>query len=138
MIFLCLIRRRLWNVCVGLWLPEKLGQKPLHRRWAHVQGVAARARSLAPVLDALKQQQGYRSTLFVIRAFSRILRLILKYAPSTLLQEGVDVVLADQNEPAAASVAEHLRLPFASICTSLPLNREAEIPPSFTMVFRLM
>jgi zeaxanthin glucosyltransferase len=88
--------------------------------------------SLAPALDALKRQQGYRSTLFVIRAASRILRLILNYAPSALLQEGVDVVLADQNEPAAASVAEHLRLPFASICTSLPINREAEIPPSFT------
>ena len=27
-------------------------QEPLPRRWAHVQGVAARARSLAPVLDA--------------------------------------------------------------------------------------
>ena len=29
-----------------------LVQEPLPRRWAHVQGVAARARSLAPVLGA--------------------------------------------------------------------------------------
>jgi hypothetical protein len=36
--------------------PQQLGrallQEALPRRWAHVQGVAARARSLAPVLDA--------------------------------------------------------------------------------------
>jgi zeaxanthin glucosyltransferase len=88
--------------------------------------------SMTPAINALKGQQGFRATLFVIREASRILRLILQHAPSALQREGVDVVLADQNEPAAASVAEHLRLPFASICTSLPINREPEIPPSFT------
>jgi HD superfamily phosphodiesterase len=33
-------------------LAQALLQDPLARRWAHVQGVAARARSLAPVLGA--------------------------------------------------------------------------------------
>ena len=33
-------------------LAQALLEEPLPRRWAHVQGVAARARSLAPVLDA--------------------------------------------------------------------------------------
>ena len=33
-------------------LARALLQEPLPRRWAHVQGVAARARSLAPVLGA--------------------------------------------------------------------------------------
>jgi predicted hydrolase (HD superfamily) len=33
-------------------LAQTLLQESLPRRWAHVQGVAARARSLAPVLDA--------------------------------------------------------------------------------------
>lgn len=88
--------------------------------------------SLAPVLNALKQQRGFRSTLFVIRAAARVLRLILEHAPSALRKEAIDAVLADQNEPAAASAAEYLGLPFASICTSLPINREGGIPPSFT------
>lgn len=88
--------------------------------------------SLAPVLEVLKRRQGRASNLFVIRAAARILRLILEHAPSMLQREAVDAVLADQNEPAAASVAEHLGLPFASICTSLPINREMGIPPSFT------
>src|ERR1700759_2447062 len=33
-------------------MARALLQQPLPRRWAHVQGVAARARSLAPVLGA--------------------------------------------------------------------------------------
>ena len=33
-------------------LPRALLQEPLPRRWAHVQGVAARARKLGPVLGA--------------------------------------------------------------------------------------
>ena len=33
-------------------LAQALLQEPLPRRWAHVQGVAARARSLAPILGA--------------------------------------------------------------------------------------
>ncbi|HEY6991558.1 MAG TPA: nucleotide disphospho-sugar-binding domain-containing protein [Bryobacteraceae bacterium] len=88
--------------------------------------------SLALLLEALKQQQGFRSSLFVIRAAAQIVRLILEHAPAALQVEAVDAVLADQNEPASASVAEYLGLPFASICTSLPINREAGIPPSFT------
>jgi predicted HD phosphohydrolase len=37
---------------MGAQLARVLLQEPLPRRWAHVQGVAARARGLAPVLGA--------------------------------------------------------------------------------------
>jgi MGT family glycosyltransferase len=87
---------------------------------------------MTPLFDTLKEQRGFQGTLFAIRAASKISRLILEHAPLALQREGVDAVLADQNEPALASVAQHLGLPFVSICTSLPINREPEIPPSFT------
>jgi zeaxanthin glucosyltransferase len=92
----------------------------------------APAGTFVPLLEALKEQQGFKGNLFVIQAAARVIRLILDHGPSALQSEGVDAVLADQNEPALASVSEHLRLPFANICTSLPINREPEIPPSFT------
>jgi MGT family glycosyltransferase len=92
----------------------------------------APAGSMTPLMDTLKEQSGFLGTLFAIRAAAKLLRLLLEHAPSALRREGVDAVLADQNEPAFASVAEHLGLPFASICTSLPINRETGIPPSFT------
>jgi zeaxanthin glucosyltransferase len=92
----------------------------------------APAGTFIPLLEALKEQQGFKGNLFVIRAAARVFRLILDHGPSALQAESVDAVLADQNEPALPTVSEHLRLPFASICTSLPINREPEIPPSFT------
>jgi len=92
----------------------------------------APAGTFRPLLEALKEQQGLRGNLFVIRAAARVIRLILDHGPAALQRENVDAVLADQNEPALASVSEHLRLPFASICTSLPINRGSAIPPSFT------
>lgn len=45
---------------------------------------------------------------------------------------GIDVLLVDQLEPAAATVAEYLGIPFLTICNALVLNREPGIPPVFT------
>jgi zeaxanthin glucosyltransferase len=57
--------------------------------------------------------------------------LILRDGPSIVEREQIDVLLVDQNEPAGGTVAEHLGIPFLSVCTSLPLNRETSIPPPF-------
>ena len=35
-----------------------------------------------------------------------------------------DMLLADQTEPAGGTVAEHLGIPFVTICNALALNRE--------------
>jgi MGT family glycosyltransferase len=58
--------------------------------------------------------------------------LILEDAPDALRGARVDALIVDQNEPAGATVAEYMKLPFVSACTSLPLNREPLIPPPFT------
>jgi zeaxanthin glucosyltransferase len=52
-------------------------------------------------------------------------------APSLLNQHGIDFVLADQDEPGASTAAELAGLPYASICSSLPLNEASDIPPGF-------
>lgn len=77
------------------------------------------------------QLSGRASLRFAVTGACRLAELILRDGPEAMRTAGVDAVLADQNEPAAASVAEHLGLPFVSVCTSLPLNREPEIPPPF-------
>jgi len=40
-------------------------------------------------------------------------------------------MIVDQNEPAAGSVAEHLRIPFVNLL-NLPLNFDPDVPPPFT------
>ena len=42
------------------------------------------------------------------------------------------MLLVDQTEPGGGTVAEHLGLPFITICNALLLNREPAVPPPFT------
>jgi MGT family glycosyltransferase len=79
----------------------------------------------------LSQLSGMASLNFAIQCACRISDLTLKHGPEAMVNAGVDALLVDQNEPAAGTVAEHLNLPFISVCTSLPLNREPLIPPPF-------
>jgi zeaxanthin glucosyltransferase len=77
------------------------------------------------------QLSGLASLRFAVAGACRLADIILRHGPEAMRAAGVDVVLADQNEPAGGTVAEHLGLPFVSVCTSLPLNREPQIPPPF-------
>jgi zeaxanthin glucosyltransferase len=52
-------------------------------------------------------------------------------APTILIEKKIQFLLADQEEPGAATAAELAGLPYASICSSLPLNDASDIPPGF-------
>ncbi len=87
--------------------------------------------TLAQSVAKLASLSGMKSLKFAIECECRISQVILEFGPDAVRAVGVDALLVDQNEPAGATVAEHLKLPFASVCTSLPLNREPLIPPPF-------
>ena len=53
-------------------------------------------------------------------------------APAAIRGAGVDALLVDQMEPAGGAVAEHLGLPFITICNALAINRDPVAPPPFT------
>ena len=77
------------------------------------------------------QLSGLSSLRFVVQGAARLASITCREAPSALKQQGVDLLLVDQNEPAGGTVAEHLGIPFISVAPSLPLNREPGIPPTF-------
>lgn len=87
--------------------------------------------TLAQSIATLAGLSGVKSLKYAVECECRISRLILEFAPDAIRAAGIDGLLVDQNEPAGATVAEHLKLPFVSVCTSLPLNREPLIPPPF-------
>lgn len=112
----------------------------------HIPGIEAQVRAqrlgfqpvgdsgtdaLAARLRQLAQLSGLRSLKFAIACSRDCSDLLCRYLPDALRQSEIDLVIGDQNEPAAGTVAEHLGLPFVSICPSLPLNREPDIPPPF-------
>ncbi|MES1256847.1 MAG: nucleotide disphospho-sugar-binding domain-containing protein [Acidobacteriota bacterium] len=58
-------------------------------------------------------------------------RLLCRRGPEAFSASAVDFVLVDQEEPGGATAAEIAGIPFVTICSSLPLNQEAGIPPGF-------
>ncbi len=56
----------------------------------------------------------------------------LQRLPPVAKQLGIDGVLFDHVLAAGGTVAEHLGMPFVSVCTALPWNEEPRVPPAFT------
>jgi MGT family glycosyltransferase len=53
-------------------------------------------------------------------------------APAALRAEGIEVLLADQVEPAAEAIASCLNLPFITLCMALAMHRQQGLPPPWT------
>lgn len=88
-------------------------------------------RDLSEAIRSMAERTGLAAVRFAIQCSRRVSDLLCRELPDAFRRSAVDLVLADQNEPAAATVAERLRLPFVSVCPGLPLNREPAIPPPF-------
>lgn len=88
--------------------------------------------SLPRSLEQLSRLQGLAALRFTVRAVERTTEMVLRDAPEAIRAAGIQALLVDQMEPAGGAVAEHLGLPFFTICNALPLNRDPLTPPPFT------
>ncbi len=88
--------------------------------------------SLGRSFAELGQRKGLGALRFTIDAVRRTTEMICRDAPAVLAARGIERLLVDQMEPAGASVADHLGIPFVTICNALALNREPSLPPPFT------
>jgi zeaxanthin glucosyltransferase len=67
----------------------------------------------------------------LIRDVASLTDMLCNELPSMLRSIGADAVIADQMEPAGGLVAEALGLPWISVATALPINREPAVPPPY-------
>jgi len=88
--------------------------------------------SLPQSLAQLGQLKGLAALRFTIRAVTRTSVMVCRDAPAAIRETGVDALLVDQMEPAGGAVADHLGLPFVTICNALAINRDPVAPPPFT------
>jgi zeaxanthin glucosyltransferase len=88
--------------------------------------------SLGQSLAALGRLKGNAALRFTVRAVERTSEMVCRDAPAAIRSAGVDALLVDQMEPAGGAVAEHLGLPFVTVCNALPINRDPIVPPPFT------
>jgi zeaxanthin glucosyltransferase len=56
----------------------------------------------------------------------------LRESPAAMQEAKIDALLVDQFSLGGGTVAERLDIPRIDICNGLPLNREIELPPTFT------
>lgn len=88
--------------------------------------------SLSKWTSELGKLRGVAALRLTIRAVERTTGMVCRDAPAAIRQAGVDALLVDQMEPAGGAVAEHLGLPFITVCNALAINRDGVTPPPFT------
>jgi zeaxanthin glucosyltransferase len=90
------------------------------------------AGSLDRSLEQLGRLEGLAALRFTVAAVRRTTEMICRDAPPVAKAVGINCLLVDQMEPAGGAVADHLGIPFFTVCNALALNRESYIPPPFT------
>ena len=88
--------------------------------------------SLPQSLDQLGRLKGLAALRFTIRAIAKTSIMVCRDAPAAIRSAGVDALLVDQMEPAGGAVAEHLGIPFITVCNALAINRDPVAPPPFS------
>ena len=88
--------------------------------------------SLDAKYGQLGQLSGLAGIKFAITFFQEELKMFFREAPDAIRTLGIDLLLVDQVTTAGGTIADHLNLPFVTVCNALPLNREPGIPPLFT------
>jgi UDP:flavonoid glycosyltransferase YjiC (YdhE family) len=87
--------------------------------------------ALAEYRRRLARAPSLAGFLPMLRATAAISQMLLQDLPAAFSRLGVDAVIADETEPAAAMVARHLDLPYLTSITGLPLLRDPLVPPPF-------
>lgn len=87
--------------------------------------------SLEKRIRAMGKLNGPFGLRGMIAEVARFTDLVCREAPDALRKIGAEAVISDQMEAGGGLVAEHLGLPFASIATALPINREDGVPPPY-------
>jgi len=88
--------------------------------------------SLPASLEALGRLKGLAALRFTIQAVAKTTLTMCREAPDTIRRLKIDALLVDQMEPAGGAVADHLGIPFVTICNALPINRDPIAPPAFS------
>ncbi len=85
--------------------------------------------STAAALTQLGQLSGMEAFRYTIALFQQMTNLLLQEAPGVIREEGIELLLIDQTSFGGSTIAQHLDLPFISVCCALMLNRDPNVPP---------
>ena len=87
--------------------------------------------SLAEFSRTVAQLKGIPALRFGIQAAAKEAESLLREVPAAMQSRGVTAIIGDQGSPVCSSIAEHLGMPFFSVCNAIAANRDPSLPPSF-------
>lgn len=88
--------------------------------------------TMAESLARLGKLSGRQALKYTVNALRDGADVLLRYGPTAMKEAGIEALLVDQASPEGGTIAEFLGIPFVSICSAVVLNREENVPPSFT------
>ncbi|MEM8677205.1 MAG: glycosyltransferase [Cyanobacteria bacterium P01_G01_bin.67] len=80
----------------------------------------------------LSNLDGIPALLYTVELFRQGTEIVLQEVPPALKRQAVEVLLIDQVMFEGSTIAEHLNLPFITICSAILLNSEPSVPPTLT------
>jgi UDP:flavonoid glycosyltransferase YjiC (YdhE family) len=81
-------------------------------------------------MQALGTKSGLGALRYTIEHYRDEADLLCRRGPEAIRSAGFDALLVDQTVTAGAALAEHLDLPFVTVCCALAFNREPGVPPA--------
>ena len=130
-------------------LARELMRRGHRATWFHVQDLRKKVESegipfhavgldeypegyLPDSLAKLGKLHGTAALNYTIQAVARTTDMFCREGADALSAAGVDAMLVDQVEPVGGTLAEHLGIPYVTVCNAMALNRDPFVPPPFT------
>ena len=100
-------------------------------RFVQIGRTAFPPASLRKLDEELSRQKGVSVMRATLERINATARMVLEDGPDAVRGAGVDVLLVDQAEIAAGSVAHYLGIPFLNVICHPPVNASDQVPPIF-------
>ncbi len=79
--------------------------------------------------EELGRLHGLAAVRFTLAHFVESAEVLLREGPAVIRSTGIQGLLIDQTSAGGGVVAEHLRLPYVTVCCALAINAEPDVPP---------
>lgn len=86
----------------------------------------------AEAIRKLGELRGIAALKYTVELLKQLSVTMLEEAPAAIEAAGVDALLVNQGVAEGGTIADHLQLPFVTVCSAVVLNREPSIPPFCT------
>ncbi len=82
--------------------------------------------------EKLSSLKGMRALRFGLATALNEIKVLLRDAPDAMRSRRITALLVDQGQPAGSTLAQHLGVPFVTICNAIAADPDPSVPPAAT------